>query len=201
MNKNRISKRISNAKGLTPSLSKTKAGPSSERSAELIYRDVLEKIMYPLLGKKITFGRDLARAGIKLFGKNFLGAFASDRISEIGNPNVRLGVNDDGSPTTNNNINKKSHLYAIANLDNSSMPGSHWIGLAFDVNSKKIWVYDSFGRKTSEIIPSLVQRYGNKLKQVDDDAEQLVSQDDCGARTMAWLYVFDRYGASTAKLI
>lgn len=172
-----------------------------ESSANALYQDVLEKIMYPLLGKKITFGNDLTAAGMKLFGRNFLGAFASDRISEFGNSKVHLGINDDGSPTTNDNINKKSHLYAISNLDDSTMPGSHWIGLAFDVNSKKIWVYDSFGRKTNEIIPSLVQRYGNKLKQVDDDAEQLVSQDDCGARTMAWLYVFDRHGSELAKLI
>lgn len=173
----------------------------SEVEAEKKYQQVLENIIYPLLGKKITFGKDLTRIGIKLFGKNFTGAFPSDMIP-------KLGVNPDGSIVNNNNINKTSHLYAIANLDDSTMPGSHWISLAYDVDDKRtgdppgsIWVYDSFGRSTKEIIPSLVQRYGDKLRTVDQDAEQMVSEDDCGARCMAWLYVFDRYGKDTAKLI
>ncbi len=167
---------------------------STEAEAEKKYQQVLENIVYPMLGKKTTFGKDLTRVGIKLFGNNFTGAFPSDMIP-------KLGVNPDGSIVNNNNINKRSHLYAIANLDDSTMPGSHWIALGYDVDDKKIWVYDSFGRSTKEIIPSLVQRYGDKLRMVDDDAEQKVSEDDCGARCMAWLYVFDRYGKDTAKLI
>ncbi len=166
----------------------------SEKEAEALYRKVLNNIIYPLLGKKSTFGKDLTRVGIKLFGSNFMGAFPSDRIPKI-------GINDDGAIVTNDNINKRSRLYAIANLDDSTMPGSHWISLGYDVDSKKIWVYDSFGRKTKEIIPTLVQEYGTKLKMVDDDAEQAVEEDDCGARCMAWLYIFDRYGVDTAKLI
>jgi hypothetical protein len=166
----------------------------NEKTAEEIYRRVLDDIVYPLLGKKTTWAKDLNRIGLKLFGKNFTGAHASDTMPQ-------LGINADGSETTNNNINKFSRLYQIANLDDSTMPGSHWIALAFDVDTKNVWVYDSFGRKTSKIMPNLVKQYGKKLMQVDDDAEQKLSEDDCGARAMAWLYVFDRYGAEVARLI
>ena len=166
----------------------------NEKQAEEIYRRVLDTLIYPLLGKKTTWAKDLNRIGLKLFGKNFTGAHSSDTIPE-------LGINADGSKTTSNNVNKFSHLYAIANLDDSTMPGSHWIALAFDVNTRNVWVYDSFGRKTSKIMPGLVKQYGEKLKMVDDDAEQKQSEDDCGARSMAWLYVFDRYGVDLAKLI
>ncbi len=172
------------------------AEPITEKFAESIYRETLDNIMYPLLGKKTTWAKDLSRIGLKLFGRNFTGAHSSDTIP-------RLGINDDGTgtKTTTNNINKFSRLYAIANLDDSTMPGSHWIALAFDVNTGNIWVYDSFGRKTSKIMPDLLKEYGKKLKQVDDDAEQAIDAEDCGARSMAWLYVFDRYGSQTARLI
>ena len=162
---------------------------TAEEEAESIYRRTLDNVIYPLLGKKTTFAKDLTRVGMRLFGNNFTGAHASDMIPDLG-----AGV-------TNANINKFSHLYAIANLDNSTMPGSHWIALAFNVDTRKIWVYDSFGRKTAEIIPSLVKKYGSQLKTVDRDAEQAVQEDDCGARSMAWLYVFDRYGVDVARLI
>ena len=165
-----------------------------ENLAEEIYNRVLNDIIYPLLGKKTTWAKDLNRVGLNLFGKNFTGAHSSDTIP-------KLGINDDGSKTTNSNINKFSRLYSIANLDDSTMPGSHWISIGFDVNTGNVRVYDSFGRKTSEIMPNLIKEYGKKLKMVDDDAEQKLSEDDCGARCMAWLYVFDRYGSDVAKLI
>lgn len=179
----------------------------NEAEAEEIYYRVLNDIIYPLLGKKTTWAKDLNRVGLNLFGKNFTGAHSSDTIPKLGVQEgaVVLDPSRTGAlrsvRTINSNINKFSRLYAIANLDDSTMPGSHWIALAFDVNTGNVWVYDSFGRKTSEIMPDLIKEYGRKLKMVDDDAEQLQSEDDCGARSMAWLYVFDRYGTSLAKLI
>ncbi len=178
----------------------TSAEEILEQDAEHLFERTLDTLIYPLLGKKTTWAKDLNRIGLKLFGKNFTGAHSSDTMPE-------LGINDDGSKTTKNNIDKFSHLYQIANLDNSTMPGSHWIALAFDVGSTNgnragnVWVYDSFGRKTSKIMPNLAKQYGKKLMQVDDDAEQGLLMEDCGARTMAWLYVFDKYGADIAKLI
>lgn len=146
--------------------------------AEKLYQLVLDNFIYPMVGKKVTFGDDLKRAGVKLFGKKFAGIFPSDMIPRL----------------------TKQQPYAILNLDSSNEPGSHWIAVAFEKD--KIWVYDSFGRPTREIIPSLIDEYGiENLLMVDDDAEQHISEDDCGARCLAWLYIFDRYGSRIARLI
>lgn len=165
-----------------------------EAEAEKIYNDTLNGIMYPILGKKLTWGRDLNKLGLKLFNGQFAGVFPSDRMPP-------LGLNPGGGMVNSTNVNKRSKLYAVMNLDNSQQPGSHWIGLAYHPPTQKIWVYDSYGRPTQEIVPSLVKEFGNKLRQVDDDAEQKILEDDCGARVMAWLYIFDRKGVNVAKLI
>ena len=78
--------------------------------------------------------------------------------------------------------------YMIVNLDTHDMPGSHWIALADD------WVYDSFGRPTQQIL-------GWKAKDTKYDAEQLPKETNCGARVLAWLMVYDQYGAQYAKWV
>ena len=161
-----------------------------EQKAEDLYNLVLHSIIYPMVGRKTTFANDLTKAGLKLFGMNYMGTFAADEVPDIGK-----GVNE-------GTITNKSPLYLIANLDTSDGPGSHWIGLAFDAGTKKIWIYDSFGRDTNKIIPLLVKKFGkNNLRMADDDSEQKITEDDCGARSLAFLYIFDRYGVDLARLI
>ena len=147
--------------------------------AESKYQEVLENIIYPIVGKRETLGDDLKKAGMKFFGKKLTGVFPSDMIP----------------------ILNKDKPYAIINLDTHDMPGSHWIALAH-MSSGKIMVYDSFGRPTKDIISSAIEKFGiNKLVQTEDDAEQDISEDDCGARTLAFLFIFDRYGENIAKWI
>lgn len=167
-----------------------------EQEAENLYNLVLEEIIYPMVGKRVTFDKDLTKAGFKLFGCNYMGTFASDQIPAIGKiPGTHKSV-------TTSNVSEKSPLYLIANLDDSNMPGSHWVALAFDVRTKKIWVYDSFGRKTGDILPQLAKQFGkNNLRMADDDAEQKLTEDDCGARCLAFLYIFDRHGSDVARFI
>lgn len=152
-----------------------------DRDANKKYQSTLDNIIYPLLGYSITFSNDLKRIGMKLFGTKFCGVFSSDQIP----------------------ILNKDSKYAIINLDNSDEPGSHWIAIAFDEDLDRILVYDSFGRQTREIIPSIFNKYRvDKVVMTDDDAEQNpILDNDCGARSMAWLFVFDRYGYKVAKLI
>lgn len=169
-----------------------------EKKSLLIYNNVLKNIIYPVLGKKTTWGRDLTKMGHKLFQRNYVGTFPSDKIPDI-------GKNNDGSDVTDSTVKKNSKLYCILNLDNSSQPGSHWIAIGYDIPKDaaegKILVYDSFGRNTEDIIPSLVQKFGNKLEIVDQDSEQDVNMDDCGPRCLSFLYVLDRIGSKYAKLI
>lgn len=165
--------------------------------ANQLYEKVLRDIILPLLGNKTTLGSDLKKVGMKLFSTKFIGAFPADMIPDL----------------------TKKQPYAIINLDDSDLPGSHWIAISrtnccsfrssqlgkCDKRSSArdcILVYDSFGRPTAEILPSLIKKVSNaKLLMVDDDPEQGISETNCGARCMAWLYVFDRYGSDVAELI
>ncbi len=171
---------------------------NAEEKTEAIYNAVLRDIIYPILGKKTTWGRDLTKMGHKLFQMNYVGTFPADKIPDI-------GKNRDGSVVVDNNVKKDSKLYCILNLDNSDEPGSHWIAIGYDIpetaSEGKILVYDSFGRDTEDIIPSLVQKFGDKLETVDQDAEQKISEDDCGPRCLAFLYILDRVGSRFAKLL
>lgn len=84
---------------------------------------------------------------------------------------------------------------AIINLDDSDEPGSHWVSI---YQSTKLIVYDSFGRKTSKILPSAM-----KFKPIDADydAEQSKKEANCGQRSMAWLILLTRWSEKLAMEI
>jgi hypothetical protein len=116
-----------------------------------------------------TFNTELHAKGLDYFGKKFAGVFAADQI-----PRLPFGH------------------YAIANLDKSNQPGSHWIALAR--SPKHYIVYDSFGRNTKKILPTLTM----SNIQTDNDAEQSPTEDNCGQRCLAWLLLFDNWGQRMA---
>ena len=151
-----------------------------EKQAEMIYNQILTKQIYPLTGVNSTFMNDLDKVGRKLFGVKFKGVFPSDKIPKL----------NDLKP------------YCILNLDKSTQGGSHWIAVAKIPKVDETLVYDSFARSNKQIIPDL-SKSGNGLLIDSDlsDAEQKISQTDCGARSLAFLVVFDKYGSDVAKLI
>ena len=69
--------------------------------------------------------------------------------------------------------------YGIANFDETGEVGSHWVAIA-KISDKYI-IYDSFGRADW-----------------DDDAEQHVSETNCGQRCLAWLMVVHEQGVEKA---
>ena len=150
----------------------------TEQKAVTIYTQILRNIVERDMGNKTTYQDELDKCGRKFLGVHFKGVFASDLIPVL------------------NGVKR----YAIVNLDRSTETGSHWIGLAY--NRDKIYVYDSFGRKSTKIIPSL-WKSGNVSRVVDTqhDAEQQASELDCGQRCLAWLLFFDKWGASNALWI
>ena len=130
-----------------------------------------------VIGSGTTWLSDLERLGRRLFGAKFDGVYPSDRIPKL---------TDEGP-------------YAIVNTDNSSEPGSHWVALCKNGNS--ILFYDSFGRPANRLVPS-VKRSGNgRVVNTDMDAEQGLLEQNCGARCLAWLWVYDQYGAGVAKMV
>lgn len=149
-----------------------------ERMIEKEYQKVL-KYMQQRLGNEVTFNTDLEKTGLKYLGGKFKGVFPSDKIPKL----------DNLKP------------YAILNLDNSSKPGSHWIGVAYDDKTDNVLVYDSFGRKSSKIIPNIYNAFGGRVVDTDYDKEQRIKEDNCGQRSLAWLIIRDKYGSKLAKLV
>jgi hypothetical protein len=124
---------------------------------------------------KGTYSDELEKVGKKLFGKKFDGVYSAD--------NYRL----------------KKNKYFIVNLDKVRQPGSHWIAIATD-NKNRAYLYDSFGRDTKEIID--VSGNGNNgTYDAEHDAEQDDKEENCGQRSLAWLFIYDKWGKETAMQI
>ena len=141
-----------------------------DKTINNIYKDYM-KILKEYIGNDTTYNDDLERKGKKIFGSRFLGVFSSDKL-----------------PT-----NIKSREMYIANLDKSNESGSHWI--AVYKKNNKLYVYDSFGRKSKKIIPSIYRKKGAsiKIKDTQYDAEQHKKEENCGLRSMVALYMFDHH--------
>ena len=135
-----------------------------------------------LLGTEPLYTDELNRLGKELFGKKYLGTYPIDKI--------KLDKNG----------------YMIVNTDESGESGEHWVAIIVD--SKNVYVYDSYGRDTKNILPLLVQKAKKKkLKIVESrrDAEQDDSKpydrNTCGQRCLAWLLVVSELGIKNALKI
>ena len=138
-----------------------------------IYERKLQ-LVEAIIGNGTTWLRDLRHMGTRLFGSRFAGAFASDKIPVLTNETP----------------------YAIVNVDKSSEPGSHWVALA--KNGSVTLFYDSFGRRGSNLIPAVCVSGNGRIVDVERDAEQRILEANCGARCLAWFWVFDDFGPEAA---
>ncbi len=146
-----------------------------EKKAHRLYDYALQR-MEEQLGTGVTYGNDLDRIGKVYLGKKFSGVYPADMLPLL----------------------SRKCPYAILNLDDSDEPGSHWIAVKY-LGQKKCLVYDSFGRKTQRIIPSLAERY--TPVDTDNDAEQENREDNCGSRSLAFLVVDDLFGKEVSRKI
>lgn len=122
-----------------------------------------------ILNDDTTFDYQLEKVGKKLFKHRFIGVFPCDRL-----PNI-----------------KNREMY-IANLDSSDKKGSHWIAV---YKYKKLYVFDSFGRSSKKIFPS-VFGINENIQDTEYDAEQKKNKNDCGLHSMTALYMFDNFDPS-----
>jgi len=144
-----------------------------EKEIEKIYKKVVKEIEYVLGTNGITNSGQLTDLGKKLFGKLYRGTFAVDRLPKL-----------------------KHNESCIINLDSSGQSGSHWVGVY--KYTDVYLIYDSFGRKTNEILPSL-----KHLKYIDSDydREQRMIQQNCGQRSCSWIYCCYLLGPNSALKI
>jgi len=140
----------------------------NEKTVESIYNRILNEIVIPVVGNKITYSNDLDAFGRTHIGKEFVGVFSSDRM-----------------PT---------HGYSIINVDKSHESGSHWLGIVFKDGEPHI--YDSYGRRSSDLIPHI----GGAVD-ADYDREQGKKEENCGARSLTWLICVKYLGLDNALKI
>ena len=141
-------------------------GTSQQSNACRRYKHFL-RIAVRALSNKTTFGSQLKKYGRRVFQMKFHGVYMSDQIPR--------------------NLSRR-RPYAIINLDKSNQPGSHWIAVAYR-GPKKLWVYDSFGDLNEP--PSQLMTLYPRSVLTDPDAEQSLTETNCGARAMAWLMLVE----------
>ncbi len=141
--------------------------------------------MYKIVGhKKATTDTQLTRIGRKIFGKDYLGTFPQDV-----KPNAVM------SKVT------KGDSYFIINLDKKNKPGVHWIGVYYNTNTDKFYIYDSFARKSSKILPHFIKTIGYKHVDMNGGSDQTDKMEDCGQRSLSYLVFVKKYGIQNARHI
>lgn len=136
-----------------------------EKEVEEYFNEVL-KVIEEQIGNQTTSEDQLLHLGKKLFGNQFRGVYPVDLLPTL-----------------------KPKQCCIINLDRSGMSGSHWVAVYFEGGT--YYVYDSFGRKSSDIL-SLLSRL--KVKDSDYDSEQVISEKNCGQRSIGWLWIVNKLG-------
>lgn len=140
--------------------------------------------MYRVLGKGITTDRQLNTVGKQIFGKEWLGVFPSD-VKPY---------------TLMKNATMDGKSYGIINVDGSGEPGSHWYSIFRDASqpNAKWYLWDSFARKSTRMIPKFIKTIGYRYIDLNKTADQKKSELDCGARAMAVLAYIKKYGIQSA---
>lgn len=127
--------------------------------------DAILGVIVKLMGNKETGEDELRAVGKKLFPRTFNDVTSFDRY-------------------------KDKWGYHIVNVDPSFMGGSHWVAIVR--TPKDTLIYDSFGRKTSKIMPELITT--GQIIDSEYDAEQGVNEDNCGQRCISALIIYDQLG-------
>jgi len=145
--------------------------------AEYLYNHILNHIVEPLLGNNTTFNDGLHRFCKRVLKDKFVGVFPANRIPQL----------------------TAQHPYAILNLDDHGMPGSHWVGIMY-IGINKVMIYDSYARRGSKILPHVKNIYKH-IVDTEYDREQTISEKNCGQRCIAWLCLGEYFSKSLCKYI
>jgi len=150
--------------------------------AFVLYNKYVRKYKRVYGVKNTMYDDDLLKLGKKLFGSRFQGVYSVDTV-----PKMKTGG------------------MAIVNVSKSTSKdgGSHWCSLY--KKGKTIYIYDSYGRDSRSLLPSLVKKLkGNGMKFADSDRmdkEQSETARNCGIRTLGFLSVIKDLGIKQAMKI
>ena len=145
--------------------------------AEILYNKYLKELKSQI-GNKALNNLDLDILGKHYFGRKYIGTFSQDNVLRF--------------------LENKSMF--VFNVDTKKMKGSHWV--AAYVNNNIVYLYDSFGRTSQNLIPIFIKNLKN-MKYVDSDydVEQKNQEINCGHRCISWLRVVKELGINSALKI
>ena len=141
-----------------------------EKGVEEMYHAGTSLAEKELRTNGITDNFQLGALCKKHFGAHFLGVFAQDTI-----PWKKM---------------KKKRACCIFNLDLEGEPGSHWCALYTSPDESYPILYDSFGRSPQMLLKRTKDKVDTKkIRTTESDAEQEISETNCGARCFGFLYM------------
>ena len=140
-----------------------------------VYRAFLGAIEKAMKHDQTTSNVELERMGRQLFGKKFHGVFASDGFPAL----------------------TSRRPYAIVNTKTAASGGEHWLGVFRVPRTGRLLVYDSYGRTHTSLLRTLPP----DSEDTDRDAEQSLTEKNCGQRALAWLSVVDMLGYTAARKV
>ena len=130
-----------------------------------------------VLGSKVTTNTQLDNLGFHLFGNDYLGTFPSDKMPKYAKDRNCFILNTDSSKSKNDS--------------------GHWVG--FCKMNGKLYFYDSFARPAFRLSKFWANKRlinANKLCR-----DQSFKESDCGARILAWIIIFMKYGEKCIDII
>ena len=130
-------------------------------------------------GNKSLYDTEITDIGRQLMGKKYTGTFPIDKVPLFG-----------------------SDKYIIANVDRAGLPGSHWVSIY--IKGDTIYVYDSFARKTKNLLKPLYEsakKSNKKIVDVNVKADQRGDSEVCGPISLSLLYIIFKYGLQAGKCI
>ena len=133
-----------------------------------------KKTIIEQIGNKALFDDQINSICSKLFGSKWAGAYAVDKIP----------------------IKKYNEIhYFIVNTDKSNEAGEHWVAVV--LHKSNAYLYDSFGRKSINILKPLANLLSKKSIHITDSdytKEQHGDTQICGQLCISFLLCYDQFG-------
>ena len=141
------------------------------------------------MGTGVTTNHQLNAVGQKIFGTELSGVHSVDvKITQY-------------MKKKSNGVIDQNPSYFIINVDGSNQPGSHWLAVYFDPRTQKFNIYDSFARGLKTLIPKFIKTIGYDYVNTNKKQDQPNNADDCGSRTISWLWAVKLHGIEKARHI
>ena len=140
------------------------------------FQRLVKRIERAMKNKNTTNSGVLSRYGKYLLGSQFGGVYAEDSKVSFHNPN------------------KKFYIF---NTDKHNEEGSHWLAVYADHPDNEVYVFDTFNRQTSKLVPDTSESIRKQHMKVVKGTSRLLQhnkQKDCGQRSLAILLLIKKYG-------